>query len=1024
MSEYRLPDGAIPVLLTSDTAAGLRAEATRLSTYLTENDQVTPDRVADMLFRTRIARRQRALIMVRTRAELLAALTAVAAAAEHPAVVTGTASARRIGFVFPGQGSQRPGMGRLYYELSQAYRDEVRACAAVHEERFGHAQPLHYLLGEQGRYEDAVWEVQPALMFHMSGLAAMWQAAGVRPAATVGHSQGELAAGHIAGVMTRGDSVYVVTHRSRLVDQLSPRGMSMAVLGMDREACEALLARRSGWAELAVINSPHILAIAGDRDAIVEIIAEATAKGQFAKEIRVSYPAHTSLVAELRRTFQERLFDGMSGPRFTDSDIACYGATLGGRITAELEHEEYWYWNLRNRVRFDLAIVAAATDGIDTFIEVAEHPTLQLALQENLTLVPRDPTLPPREFAVLGTSLRTADSLREFTANLAAIAVSDLGYDWQALRVEDAVRPPLPNFPHTVMNPQRLWAAAGSTAAESGSDAEHVRPLRLAESWMRLERRTLVPPRDVLVVDYTGRCPELAAALCTAAYNHGGSARLYSDAGVGEADTVVVLLPESSDLDVSAAIDEVATFFGDPSWLPDLAGVRECWLVTVGGEAVVDSDPAPNLWHGAASSGFRCLAVEYLGPDFRHVDLAAGHADASVAAALMRALHVKGEPQLALRDNGVYAKRLDVDTAPHPASGPGNPDHVVITGGTGALGMEFCEHYVRHGARRITLLSRSGETSAVARRIRALRAAGTTEIQVVACDITDPAAVAAVTDDPASLIVHAAVNFVHADLAEITAEKTRELAAAKVFGADVVLRELPRTPDCRVVLCSSMSATFGGRGQLLYAVLNRMLDVLALRLRAEGIDAVAVQWGLWRLPGEAYSTNADSVEATGAVTMRAADALTTGLSEHADRPGADNRIVAAADWPAMRDIVSVSGFEPLLERVVRHTETIAAQPIMPATVTTTPEPVVVADRPPAVSLAEQVRRELGKVIGADGPDTLDGSVPLVALGLDSLQALDFRKRVQSELNRDLPVAAILGGASLDDVVRLMATEQA
>ncbi|MGY2062876.1 nocobactin polyketide synthase NbtC, partial [Nocardia gipuzkoensis] len=147
MSEYRLPDGTVPVLLSSDTAAGLRAEAAQLSAYLSGHEQVGPNQVADMLFRTRLARRRRALVMAATRAELLAALAAVAADTEHPAVVAGTAAVRRVGFVFPGQGSQRPGMGKLYYELSQAYRDEVRACAAVHEERFGHAQPLHYLLG-------------------------------------------------------------------------------------------------------------------------------------------------------------------------------------------------------------------------------------------------------------------------------------------------------------------------------------------------------------------------------------------------------------------------------------------------------------------------------------------------------------------------------------------------------------------------------------------------------------------------------------------------------------------------------------------------------------------------------------------------------------------------------------------------------------------------------------------------------------------------------------------------------------
>ncbi|MBF6327583.1 nocobactin polyketide synthase NbtC [Nocardia transvalensis] len=1040
MCEYRLPDGTVPVLLSSDTAAGLRAEATQLSAYLQTHPQVTANQVADMLFRTRVARRRRALVMVDTREELLDGLRAVAAEAEHPAVVTGTAATRRIGFVFPGQGSQRPGMGKLYYELSQAYRAEVDACAAVHEERFGHTQPLHYLLGNEGRYEDTVWEVQPALMFHMAGLAAMWQAAGVRPAATVGHSQGELAAGHISGVMTRGDAVFVVTHRSKLVDQLSPRGFSMAVLGMDREDCEALLARHSGWAELAVVNSPHILAVSGDRDTIVDIVAAATAKGKFAKEIRVAYPAHTSLVAEVRRSFQERVFEEMSARTFADSEIPCYGATLGERITSELDHEQYWYWNLRNRVRFDRAIVAAASDGIDTFVEVAEHPTLQLALQENLTLVPQDPALPPRDFRVLGTSLRTAESLREFTRNLATVAVGDLGYRWEALRTESSVGLPLPDFPHTVMNPQRLWAAAGESPAEGmpgstgtdepgstgaqGASGARVRPLRLAETWMRLERRSLVPPRDLLVVDHTGRCAELAAALCTAAYNHGGSGRLHTDTGAGGFDTAVILLPELPETDGPGAIEQVAEFFSTPTWLPELATVRDCWLVTVGGEAVLDDDPAPHPFHGAVSAGFRCLAAEHLGTAFRHLDLAAGQSGASEAAAVVRALHTKEEPQLALRGNGVYAKRFDVDTEPHTPTGEQNLDHVVIIGGTGTLGVEFGEHYAGLGARRITLLSRSGETPAVAGRLRAIRAvAPSADIDVAACDVTDPAAVATLAetlrDRPASLIVHAAVNYVRAELADVTGDKMREMAGSKIYGTDNVLRMLPRTPDCRVVLCSSFAATLGGRGQLLYATVNRMLDVLARRLRAQGVDALSVQWGLWDLTGPLHAVGVGPVEAAGAVAMAPEDALTVGFGEHADLPGAGNRVVAAADWHDLHAMLSAAGFGPLLERVLAHAqepETVVAEPI--AAEPSEPE------KPGGATLSEQVRVQLGKVMGTDGLDALDSSVPLVALGLDSLQALDFRKRVQSELNRDLPVAAILGGASLDDVVRLMAADQA
>ncbi len=111
---YRLPNGAIPVLLTSDTPELIPADAAALLAYVGDHPEVTPQLIAAMLFRTRISRKHRALAMVRNREELIEALQAVVDGREHRLVIrTDTAAtARRYAYVFPGQGSQRPGMGR------------------------------------------------------------------------------------------------------------------------------------------------------------------------------------------------------------------------------------------------------------------------------------------------------------------------------------------------------------------------------------------------------------------------------------------------------------------------------------------------------------------------------------------------------------------------------------------------------------------------------------------------------------------------------------------------------------------------------------------------------------------------------------------------------------------------------------------------------------------------------------------------------------------------------------------------
>lgn len=1154
MAEYRLPDGSVPVLLSSDSVDGLRAEAAALRDYVAAHPAVTAEQLADMLFRSRVPRRRRALILAsagraavtdgadsgtgpaagsaddvvdpaegsptRANEQLLTALDAIATGSEHAHVVHGDvpASARRIGFVFPGQGSQRPGMGALFYTQSQAYRAVVDECAAIHAERFGHSQPLHYLLGNEGQYEDTVWEVQPALMFHMTGLAALWRAAGVDPDATIGHSQGELAAGAVSGVMTLRDSVLAVTHRALLADRLSPRGYSMAVFGMDRESVEALMARHSGWAELAVVNSPHIIAISGERGAVIDLVAAATARGQFAREIRVAFPAHTSIVAEVRADFEGFLGDEMSTPNFTASEIPCYGATLGEVITPDLKQEEYWFWNLRNRVRFDRAVIGAGSDGVDLLIEVAEHPILQLAIQENLSLVPNRPGLPARDFRVLGTSLRTADGLSEFTRNLAQVAVLDIDYRWDALRVDDTVSLPLRDFPHTVTNAKRLWAPLGANETPAELAVTTPKPQRLVEQWRPLQRRSLTAPRSLLIVDHTGECAEMASALVAAADRHGAEARVVGpreltgacdrrseahllqpdehsrgaenaaprlrivaepvqsadetaqaagsprigpasvDTGRARAgrpgddlvaDSLIVLLPPTVDDDSAGAIEALTSFYAERAWAPVLSALRpggECWLLTTGGETVHGGDPLPGLFQAGVSAGFRSVGIEHPGIHFRHLDLAANESAPAQAVKIVAAVHSSGEAELALRAGKLFVKRLVVDATGETGSLGTGLDHVVIVGGTGQLGLRFADHLAHSGAGRITLLSRSGETEALAPELARLRGLGATEIVVRSCDVSDADAAKTfgteIADRPVDLVIHAAVNYVDAELDQITDDAVRTACAAKLRGLDNLIDAIALTADCRVLLCSSMAATLGGRGQILYAVTNRMLDVAARRLRARGVAAASLQWGLWSVAGPLDDAGFARVEEAGVFPMVPADAIEAGLAG----PARDGMIIAA-DWDFLRALLAVFGQASVLtdlESAAPRSGSAAsasssgaagAQPsagtgsgsapaaspgAQPSSSGEGSGTSTATEALGGVALDLRMRTELLKVIGGDSAESIDATMPLVALGLDSLQALDFRKRVKAELDRDLPVAAILGGASLDDVVLLMA----
>ncbi|MQY24925.1 nocobactin polyketide synthase NbtC [Nocardia aurantia] len=1180
MSDHRLPDGRTAILLSADRAEGLRAEARAILDYLERHPQVTPERVAHMLFRTRIARRHRVLAMVSSRAELLDALRAVAGGTAHPALVSAAAAGRRIGFVFPGQGGQRPGPGKLYYAVSEVYRARVDECAAAFRTAFGHDRPLHYLLDDTGEYHDVVSEMQPAILFHMLGLAALWEAAGVRPAATVAHSLGELAAMVVAGAMPLRAAIVVAGHRSRLAEQLpGADGYTMAVLGIDREQCEELLARQPGWAELAVINAPNLVVVCGERDTVDALIAQVQGRKRFARGFTLRFPAHTSLITGLRTEFEAALNADLPGATFAPTDVACYGSTLGAAIEPDVAQAQYWYWNLRNRVRFDKAVAAAVRDGVDTLIEMSDHPVLQLAVQDNLSALGAPDTL------VLGTSLRSAADLGEFSRNLASLAVHDANFAWDGLRVGPSEPMPLPlrDFPHTQWDRRRIWAPY---AADTDTSPDPTAVRRVVEHWRPIPVPAQTSPHRVLFVDHTGDCADLASTLAAAAARRGDVATVFTAGQLADGtapprgqDRVVLLMPSPPNGETDSATTQLTEFFVQRRWLPALDALRgdgQCWLFTVAGEEVVVTDSVagrggdaidPTAPHAALAAGFRCVAMERPGLLLRHLDLAGIEIHSETADLVVAALYTTGESELAVRRGTLFVKRLALETAVATAPGELDLSHVLIVGGTGRLGLRCCEHLVRSGARRVTLLSRSGETADTATALTQIRRLGAAEIVVARCDVTDPGAVATFAaglgDQPVTLLLHTAVGYVDAPLAELTAAAVETAVAAKVVGAERIVAAVPRSPDCRVVLFSSVVATFGGAGQILYAATNRLLDVAARRWRERGVDCVSVQWGLWNAAGLLDENGWARIKATGLLPMFPADAIAAGLT-----PRGGDAMVLAADWPRLFQVFGAFGQASVLADLLpAHfpgagagaaggpnrsgianstvTDAFSSSPTAIGaspgawdtrtagsdTAGTNPAPAgsrsgdrvrtgggwsnlpgglpgapgprsgdlmgtdggwgsvpdgllgvpgarsgdlagtyggpsslpgaspgsrsggpvgmsggsvtgpdgLVGGRAPhpspghggemasaaggagsdVMGVGERVRVELEAVMGADGELT-DGTVPLVALGLDSVQALEFRRRIQSVLDRDIQVADILGGASLDDVVLMVA----
>ena len=261
-----LRPGVVPWVVSGRTAEALRAQAGRLAAWAAARPELEPADVGWSLAATRSMLEHRAVVTGRDRRELAAGLAAVAAGEPAASAVCGVVPARPAGkvvFVFPGQGGQWAGMGRELAEHSPVFAARLAECGPAL------APFADWDLGEvlAGSSLDRVDVVQPALWAVMVSLAAVWQAAGVRPDAVVGHSQGEIAAAVVAGVLSLEDAAKVVALRSRALRALAGRGGMLSVA----EPADRVRERIARWGErlaVAAVNGPAATVVSGEPAAL------------------------------------------------------------------------------------------------------------------------------------------------------------------------------------------------------------------------------------------------------------------------------------------------------------------------------------------------------------------------------------------------------------------------------------------------------------------------------------------------------------------------------------------------------------------------------------------------------------------------------------------------------------------------------------------------------------------------------------------------------------------------------------
>lgn len=958
--------------LSARSGPALAAAAARLGTVVAE-----PDVVARSLAHTRAALEQRAVLLGGDRDTLTRAAAALASGEPDPAVVTGTVREARTAFLFTGQGAQRPGMGLGLARQLPLFGEFLReACGACdpHLDR-----PLLDVL-QDGDALARTEFAQPATFAVEVALFRTLTALGVRPETVVGHSIGEIAAAHAAGVFSLADAAVLVCARGRLMQALPEAGAMLAVRCSEEQVLAAIADGAEGVG-LAAVNGPDAVVVAGPAEAIDRL---ATRLGPIAHRLAVSAAFHSSLIEPMLADFATVL----GGLSFRPATMAAVSTVEPGSARAAWDDPGYWVRHALAPVRFADAVERLVAEGFTRLVELGPDAILSAAARE---CAPQALTFPLLS--------RKEPEATTFVRSLAALHCDGLGLDWDALVGPRSVGLcSLPTYPFQHQSfwrlPERLscpaqpdiafgmeWRPTRPTAADTERSWAILAHDELAEDVGRLAdalRPRTASVQVVLVRDVTD--PEM---LCDAAL------------GVAAEELVVLLVGGADDprpnrlTRPALALLRKAADSGFPRLhLLTRAGVD------AGGDEV---DPAAAAVWGLA----RSASLEL--PGFAGIgDVAFDAHPARLADALLS----DAEDQWAVRDTQVRVPRL-TRRVQQPATMPAF-ESVLVTGATGGLGSAVARRLARDEVRRLILLSRSGPGAAGATElVRDLEQAGS-EVVLLACDIADEDALRAALEHAEAVgpaidaVVHAAGSVAFRPVADTADALVDDMFRAKVEGAVNLERYFAGRPLRAFVLFSSIAATWGSGGQSAYAAANAYLDGMASRRRFAGEPATSIAWGPWAGAG---MIELDGVEE--ALTRRglrplsapvALDALASALS----RPG-DNQVVADIDWPLFlraftadrpRPIVAeLSGPEPAPVPA-------AAVPDFAATL------VGLTGHSRTAACVDLLARITAEILGLDPDDAPPTSVPFKDLGFDSLMVVELRDRVHAATGIRLGAAVI------------------
>ncbi|MEU2050554.1 type I polyketide synthase, partial [Streptomyces albidoflavus] len=440
----------LPWLVSGSTSEALRQQAAHLAAFVRERAELPAPDLAFSLATTRSVFDHRAVVVGASRDDLLAGLERLTEAPDQPAAVPGG-----LAVLFTGQGAQRVGMGHELYAAYPVFAEAFDAVCARVDGELG--TPLKAVVfegeGEGGGLLDRTRFTQAALFAVEVALFRLLESWGVRPDALLGHSVGEIAAAHVAGVLNLDDACMLVVARGRLMDALPEGGAMVAVEATEDEVRAALV----DGVSVAAVNGPRAVVVSGEAEAVEQVAATLAGQGARTKRLTVSHAFHSALMDPMLDEFRQ-VAETLT---YENARIPVISNLTGEVAGAELSTPGYWVRHVREAVRFADGVRTLHAQGVTRFLEAGPDGVLT-AMAQN--------TLPDAGEALCTAALRK--DREETSALLTAVGrlhAHGGEVDWTACLAQTAPGARRVELPTYAFQRSRYWPDVRRPYAEFGA---------------------------------------------------------------------------------------------------------------------------------------------------------------------------------------------------------------------------------------------------------------------------------------------------------------------------------------------------------------------------------------------------------------------------------------------------------------------------------------------------------------------------------------------------------------------------